>query len=749
MRRIVALFSGVLAVAVLAAGAPAFAQSTTPPRAVFQATVPGIRLNKFPDVAAFGRTVHIGSNSDRRDAVYVTKPDVATTFSPPLALGLAEDQGDYSPVTVATGPDGAVYLAYLNFETGRISLRIRPANSTTWGPERLVYARSGSEFLANLHMGIASDNAIYVTWRVADQRMRVRRSADGGVNWSSVFQLGDRFGIGLPFVATGRNGQAAVVFTAETNAVDLGVFASIWNGSGFSTEPISPARGGFANPSAAYDSDGNLYTAYRGVEKTGTNSGLYFGTRTGANAWQVQRLLGPSEIFDLVNIQSDEAGNLHLGWIAAASGDQQVFYSFRPRGGAFGNPIAAPNPGGAIFNPTLAANIGDQAYGHVVSEFFQGDTTLLRYFLFAATAAAPIGAQPVIEDGDQVTEKEPSVSVRFDNVRGTPAQIRWRWGAAPTATENDSNGWQNFANPMNIALPERILSSAPCTAVRLFTQVREADGDEGAAENDDISVDTGINAALSVGNPYSRKASEFTPVPAALADVGTGGASDGDLGYTRDPIYYVQLLGTNDCSGVKSLAVGRGGTSTQKAITVSKETFANVLGYPGAMAAGPNQLLVQVVDQAGNIGNYPQTIILDQERPVLNPSAPGTLTAASNARATILSRLTFSNVSVSDTQYPGGFWGVWLANSRTQVADPAADTTLNWYPVRASATNGGFVIDNWSLATGLNGPLQPGTYYIYARFLDGAGNATTGSLSTSVALTQVTRPQTSLPVVRR
>jgi hypothetical protein len=749
MRRILSLFSGILAVAVLAAGAPAFAQSTTTPRAVFQATVPGIRLNKFPDIAAFGRTVHIGSNSNRRDAVYVTKPDTATTFSAPLVLGLAEDQGDYSPVTIATGPDGAVYFAYLNFVTGRISLRIRPANSTTWGPERLVYSRSGSEFLANLHMGVGSDNAIYVAWRVADQKMRVRRSADGGLTWSSVFQLGERFGIGLPFVATGRSGQAAVVFTAETSAVELGVFAAIWNGSGFTTEPISPSRGGFANPSAAYDPDGNLYAAYRGVEKEGGNSGLFFATRAGAGSWQVQRLLGPSEIFDLVNVQSDEAGNLHLAWIATASGQQQVFYAFRPRGGAFGDPVAAANPGGAIFNPTLAANVGDQAYGHVVSEFFQGDSTLVRYYLFAAAAAAPVGAQPVIEDGEQITEKEPSVSVRFDNVRGTPTQIRWRWGSAPTDAANDSSGWRDFKNPMDIPLPDSILANVPCSPVRLFTQVREADGDLGQGENDDITVDTGINAALSVGNPYSRKASEFTPVPAALADVGTGGASDGDLGYTRDPIYYVQLLGTNDCSGIKSLAVGRGGTSTQKAIVVSKETFANVLGYPGTMVPGPNQLLVQVVDQAGNIGNYPQSIILDQVRPVLDAAAPGTLAVAANAKATMLTRLTFSNVAVTDDRYPGGFWGVWIANSRTQVADPATSTALNWYPLRATAANGSFVINNWSLATGLPGPLQPGTYYVYVRFLDGAGNASTGVLSASVSLSAVTRPQTSMPLIRR
>jgi len=38
---------------------------------------------------------------------------------------------------------------------------------------------------------------------------------------------------------------------------------------------------------------------------------------------------------------------------------------------------------------------------------------------------------------------------------------------------------------------------------------------------------------------------------------------------------------------------------------------------------------------------------------------------------------------------------------------------------------------------------------VYVRFLDGAGNPTDGYLTASVTLSQITRPQVSLPLVRR
>jgi hypothetical protein len=747
MRRIYALVSGLVALALLAVAvpvAPAQAQSTTPPTLVFQANVPNISVNKFPDVAASGRLVHIASNRLNRDAVYVSKGDSANTFSTPEVLGDAPDQADYSPAVVAAGPDGSVHFAWLNIQTRQIRYRSRPAGGA-WGPARLVATPSG--FPANIDLGVATDGSLFVVWRISDSTWRVRRSTDGGVSWSSDFVLGARTGEVQPDIAIGPGGRVAIAVTVGEGDF-LQIYIAIWNGAGFTLERVSPFNASYANPTATYDSAGNLNVLFRGTEDAPT-SGVWLATSPASGQWQPTRIVS-GNVKDTVNVRADSQNNLHLTWITDVGGALRLFYSFRAAGATnFTTPIDATAPGGVIFNARSAANIGDRAYAHTVTETFQGSVTNVRYFLHAAVSLPTVGGTPVVEDGKPIVAKKTTLAVRFDNVQGTPTQIRWRWGEAPTDSTTDSNGWVNYANPLTIPLPESILANTPCSAEKLFVQMREANGNTGSPQSADVNVDTGVNAALAVSNPYViRKAPIFTPAEARIMDVGTGGASDGDPGYTRDPIYYVALAGVSDCSGVQDISFGRSTTTVAKAIPLSNESFANVLPYPGVMNPGPNQLLVRVSDKAGNVADYTQTIVLDRTKPVL--ATPGTLTVASDARATILTRLTFSGVSVTDNVYPGrGFWGVWIANSRTQVANPATDTTLNWMPVQAPGSSADFTLANWSLATGLSGALQPGQYFVYVRFLDGAGNPTDGVLTGSVTLAQVTRPQVALPLMRR
>jgi hypothetical protein len=292
----------------------------------------------------------------------------------------------------------------------------------------------------------------------------------------------------------------------------------------------------------------------------------------------------------------------------------------------------------------------------------------------------------------------------------------------------------------------------------LFTQVREADGDTGAPESDDILIDPGIQAAVAISNPHiGRRAPRFTPAdddlsnPALPADLGTTGASDGHPGYTRDPGFYVDVRGINDCSNLRDVAPGRSITSFARAIPVQNDLFANVLGLPGRIAPGENTVLVRVSDGAGNQRDYQQTLIYDPLKPLLVSSTPDSLRVTSNPQATILTTLSFSNFTVTDNAYPGrGFWGVWLANSRQPVNNPATDPNLVWIPVEAPGESTTFTIANWSLASGLPPDQRtPGAYYVYARFLDGAGNPTDGHLAATINLTDVTFPRTHLPVTRR
>ncbi|NJL34584.1 MAG: hypothetical protein HC893_12885 [Chloroflexaceae bacterium] len=112
----------------------------------------------------------------------------------------------------------------------------------------------------------------------------------------------------------------------------------------------------------------------------------------------------------------------------------------------------------------------------------------------------------------------------------------------------------------------------------------------------------------------------------------------------------------------------------------------------------------------------------------------------------ILVNLYFSDLLVTDRTYgereDQPFWGVWLANSTQQFV--ISDTTqlaelnaLDWRPVqvanaaRSTADNSyTFTVPNWSLFTGVPNAQVGRDYYVYARVIDGAGNASVQTLVT-------------------
>lgn len=755
MHRFVPIFSALVALAMVLPLMPALAQSGGTPRLVFQTTIPGTRQIKFPDVVAGRDQVFVSANVNRADAFVWQKQDRATSFPAPTRLGDAPGQADFSTTSVAMGPDGATHYIWINQENRTIYYRRKPLNGD-WGPQRVVYAGGSNAFPVNAVIEVSSDNFAYVAWREPDRPAVVVRSNNDGQTWSPRVSVGTRAAFNSPALAAGPNGTMAVAVTiGESNR--LTIQGGFWDGSSFSLARISPLTGDFADPTLTYDPDGKLYVAYRSVASDGSTSGIWVATFSEGNTWVLGRIVGEAETFGTANIYSDNVGNLHLQWNAVVDLGQRVYYTVRPKGSStFTAPISAPNDAGVIFNSRLSANVSDAAYAHVVGEMFGGGDSVLRYLLFAAESGANVGAAPKIRDDAQFARRDTTVAVSFLNIRGQPTQIRWRWNAAPTDAENDSNGWQTFTNPTDIALPDRLFT-APCVPVRLFTQVREADGDTGLVESDDIILDAGVQAALLASNPHSaRKASTFTPAGGTLdtvtpADVGTGGASDGHPGYTREPIYYLEVRGINDCSGVKDVAAGRTTTSIARAIPLQQETFANVLGYPGPMTPGENALLIRVSDNAGNVADYPQTLFYDPTKPELVESAQDSLQVSTSPNATIMASLRFSNVRVTDNAYPSpGFWGVWIANSRQPVDNPATDSGLVWIPVRAPGDSADFTLNNWSLASGLRADqVTPGAYYVYVRFLDGAGNPTDGYLAATVNLTSITYPKVYAPAIRR
>ncbi|NTV04768.1 hypothetical protein HGA89_07690, partial [bacterium] len=243
-----------MAVLVLA-GAPALAQSsTTPPRLVFQASIPGLNLSKYPDIATYGRTAHIATNDNRQSTVYLSKADSSQVFGALNVLGDAPGQADYSPVSVATGPDGSVHVAWINQNTRQLLYRAKTATGA-FGVQRTVATSGG--FPADINIAVASDGAIYIAYRLADAPHRVFRMANSTATPTGPYLLGSTPGINFPYLTTGPGGKVAVAYTAAAGS-RLQIFAGIWNGNGFDVQRASVLNSNYADPSATYDPDGNL-----------------------------------------------------------------------------------------------------------------------------------------------------------------------------------------------------------------------------------------------------------------------------------------------------------------------------------------------------------------------------------------------------------------------------------------------------------------------------------------------------------
>jgi hypothetical protein len=489
------------------------------------------------------------------------------------------------------------------------------------------------------------------------------------------------------------------------------------------------------------------------VVERGPDSGVYLATHTGSNNWQINQLVRDADVKDNVNIDADRDGNLHLVF-SANIGGLRPFYAVRPKGGQFSSPLVdAPAAGGAVFFAAGAANVSDNAYQHVVGEFFIGDGSTLRYYLFAANSTPSLGAKPVIEDDSPIVRAKATYTVTFTDVTGNPDQVRWRWGQAPTNTENDSDGWQPFASSIQVPPPEGL--EGTCLPLQLFTQVRNSQNqaEQTQSGSDSVTLDSDVQVDMMVSNPYlARRAPQYNdPEPADT--VTDSGASDGDPAYTRAPLFYLELRAPEECSGLETFAAGRSATTLPQALTLGGNFYSSVQPFPSIPVPGPNNITIAVTDDAGNVKNLDASLIYDDVAPVLSTSAPGSFTVTPGQNTTLIADLNFSNISVADDRYDRdgrAFWGVWVANSRTAVSDPQNDPNLFWVPLEAPGSGTSFTIEGWSLATGLlSEQVTPGEYYVYVRFLDGAGNPTTGHLTQALTLEQATSIAVYLPTVRR
>ncbi|HEY3231111.1 MAG TPA: hypothetical protein VGJ87_17925, partial [Roseiflexaceae bacterium] len=326
----------------------------------------------------------------------------------------------------------------------------------------------------------------------------------------------------------------------------------------------------------------------------------------------------------------------------------------------------------------------------------------------------------------------------------------------------------SVTTPAPVAYNANPTIDAPTTGCDHTVYVRLIQNNRaGTPFQDTIKVDSHIDASTLTANPH------MLGLPPSYNQIGlndayvngVGGASNGAPNYTRDRLFFLGVNDAGDCTGLTSFSV-LGSLSAP----ISTNGYANAIALPGDSSPVAHTITIIISDTIGNQQPYTSALIYDPADtdpsdtvtntlglPVLdvsrNPAVSGPASATN-----IIVTLNFSNISVTDNLYgkqgenlPDGkqFWGIWIANSPTDVLSNSQ--TLNWTPIQIPSPDLTFSVQ-WSLFSGLSNPQdrRAGDYFVYVRFLDGAGNPSAAVLRTQITLApNFSVPTSYIPAIQR
>ncbi|HEU5102834.1 MAG TPA: sialidase family protein [Roseiflexaceae bacterium] len=685
------------------------------------------KAGKYPSIVGSGTGVHMVANPEQ-SVQYWAKLDTAASAGGPTRIGSSKGDTDYTEAAIAAAPNGTLYAVYI-VQNSNISLR-RKLPGGNWESPRAIHRTSS--FMSYADIAVTPNGQIFVVWNQASA-YRFVRSTDGGATWSSWRSVSSKQPYKPIFITAGANNQVMAAFGGG----DGHAYAAIWNGVTFNTTDVTPSRSkteffAFAKPAIA--PNGKMYVAYSTPDPGGA---LYYAERLANGAWGRSRL-ARGAVYGAIGIHADAQSNLHLTWTSNISGRWQLYYTFKPVAGDWQPILRATGVNNRVIADVDASStIGARVYNHAVFETFDGDKAALRYQQFSADSSV-LSARPVLDNGALVT-KASSVSLSFADVSGAPDSVRYRWNAFPT----DANPWVPFASPITVAGPPGITPDV-CAPQTLYTQVKRGTLIQPAPQHASEIFDIGVQAQVFALNP---NLSNLPTSDVALAP-GSPGASDGDPRYTRDRRFFLSVNGRADCAHLKSLSVAGGAP-----LALAADSFQRQVDLPGDATPGDHSFDILVADQLDNLKTWSFGLTYDPantDTTGAQPNADGLPVLGSGASfsaadaSSIIVPLAFKDISVTDNLYgrreglPAGrqFWGLLLSNTISPTVS-ADDPSLRWYPVRVPAPTDTFTV-TWDLFSGLGFTSdlsnRPGDYYVYTRFLDGAGNPSREALKAKIVL---------------
>jgi hypothetical protein len=673
------------------------------PLVEFAGPLPGALNTKFPRVAVSGGQAHVAANSQLLHATYWNAPTEGA-FGAPELLGTAEGQPDYSSAAITSGPDGTIYVVWINQPERAIYLRSRPPGGA-WSEPRLVM--SGSPF--PVHVAItAGSEGIFVAWRDPDQPFTFRYSTDGGLTWSRTLRMAYDAGYNMPSLASGA-GKVAIAYT-QGYADQLQIFVGLWNGQNFGMQMITTPNSSYADPGIAISSSGRIVAAWRGIADNGPLSGVFLAEQSANGMWPIQQVIS-GKVIGPVTPAFDDAGGLHLFWIGEVGGSLRLWYAYQQPDGAWSAPVGSDVPGGGLFNAHGAVGAAQNGliYGHAVSELFLGDRLSAHTFRFATNSVALPYAIPSLQmNGTN------NLHLDFHTISGEPSELRWRWNEPPS----DADPWQPFS-ALDLPLPVQP-ATQDCQQLQLFTQVRSNRGMQPQAQSAVIALDNDIQASVKVHNP--------------------GGAD----GYTRRTFIRLEIDASDECSPLTEAAIG------DQVWTMGDGPIHQLL-IPLISSEPEQNFTLRLSDSLGNQRSYAMQAFFDREAPQYEGGNLQVITdpAFSSLQTIVLKDLTYRDAT---SVRP---WAIQL-----RVKPPESDLfpsyreqTIPLEEMRVTRSGDGTLtitapISLHSVFQPVTSGLRSGTYTFEVTLLDFAGNPTEIVASEAITLTDIRAPQFYLPLVQ-
>jgi hypothetical protein len=709
--RIAALGLVVLMLATLAlTAAPLVHAATTPPTVTWTGQD---NLTKTNTKSVFPGAV-VDSN-EKLHVIYSTEDgklwytnNVAGSIAAPKQLDGSAGLGTEPFYALALGPGNTLHVAYARLGSDKEIYYIQGTQTTagvTWTPRQHI-SQGVKSYAANLV--VDSGNNAHIVW-IDDSCgqynvfYRVRR-ADGSLGGISAPKFDCSFQ-NRPQITLTSDGKPHVVFQRDRE-----IYYARLEPTGWVNQNISNSGGTTSlNPTVTSDGTG-IYVAWD--ENVNGHDVQFRRSVDGGQNWSegFVPISDTSAFASFPYAAAAPNGRIFISWADKSfTNDLEIWFTeFNPQTKLFTAPKQISNQSGDSKISVVAVG---KSRAEIVWDGKPGGLWQIWNSHGVVTGSECNGTLSLAGGVTAVNSTSVAGTITPDNCTPTQMQI------SVDTPVTDITPKQPYQASFNVTIP---VSNA-CTHT-VYARLL-IDNTPGEIFSDEIMVDIDVDAIVNAWNP-------FLPNNVPPATPTDGQAQGGDPNYTRDGRVFLQINDNDDCTGLKEFTAS--GNATQPIDGESFTGYINIL--QGTTGQGEKPFQINVKDELNNTTTYPSavesfTVIYDTEPPVLDMTKSPTMTTPVSV-TNILTTLTFSNTEVHDNLFgpreglPGNteFWGVYVANSR--VMTPTL-STLNWTAVQVHQPGTTFSVPQWSLFAGLaSASRTAGDYYVFVKFVDGAGNVT-------------------------